>query len=126
MSDIVNISDFQSLVAEEMSLEALKQQMLTLRVINNRLAAENIALKEQLGNKFLMPSSEELICIEQIDLLKRASELRELSLDEVKRLDLLIKNAKILKESRNKEKEIDIDSISEEDLVAIATNHSTN
>jgi len=67
-------------------------------------------------------STEEVICIEQIERLKTKSAERELTLEEVKRLDLLVKNLKLVRE----ESTIVVsgpraDDLSEAELVQIAT-----
>lgn len=57
------------------------------------LEAENQDLKNQISKPIIKTTSpEEQICIEQISRLKTLSEQRSLELDEVKRLDLLVKN----------------------------------
>ena len=98
-------------------------------VLHNRIAeleAENKSLKLQLQLK-LTPyiSSEEMICIEQISLLKEASANRQLSLDEIKRLDLLIKNVRIV---RGENKPIDVENTSstEAELLALVVNSTDN
>ncbi len=69
----------------------------------------------------------EKICIEQIDRLEKLSSDRQLTLEEVKRLDLLVKNLKLIREEStvilNARR---IDSLKESDLVAIATKSDTN
>ena len=97
--------------------------------LHNRIAeleSENNSLKLQLQLK-LTPyiSSEEMICIEQISLLKEASANRQLSLDEIKRLDLLIKNVRIV---RGENKPIDVESTSstEAELLALVVNSTDN
>jgi hypothetical protein len=66
-------------------------------------------------------TEEELICLEQITRLKTQSEKRELTLDEVKKLDLLHKNLKMIRDNHvidvkpTKQK-----SLSNEKLLAIA------
>ena len=66
-------------------------------------------------------SNEELICIEQISLIKTKSMSRELSLDEVKRLDILIKNLRLIREqSTDVTKEKDYRNEKEDVLVAAA------
>jgi hypothetical protein len=69
-------------------------------------------------------TSQELNCMEQIDLLRGKSASRELSLDEVKRLDLLIKNLRLIREESTEVINTASYStdISEDTLVAIATN----
>lgn len=95
--------------------------------LNNRIAeleAENNSLKLQLQIK-LVPhiSSEEMICIEQIALLREASANRQLSLDEIKRLDLLIKNVRIVR-GENKPIDVEVSSSTEAELLALVSNSS--
>lgn len=83
------------------------------------LKQENEMLKKRLkGNSLLSNlSQEETICIEQIDILKRRSSEKELTLEEIKRLDLLVKNLKLIREestvvvSSPKIDEIEIDDL---------------
>ena len=78
----------------------------TLTAENEQLKAENTHLKQLLSsipkggtiNNFPI-SEEELICIEQISKLKDSSEKRELTLDEIKKLDLLHKNLKMIRDN---------------------------
>ena len=66
-------------------------------------------------------SAEELICVEQISIIKQKSQNRELSLDEVKRLDLLIKNLRLIKDQSTQVVDHkDYRNVKEIDLVAIA------
>ena len=67
-------------------------------------------------------NAEEMICIEQIDLLKQKSSSRELSLDEVKRLDLLVKNLRLIREQSTEViNTTDYKNLGEAELVAIAS-----
>jgi hypothetical protein len=91
------------------------------------LKQDNIILKQKIEQleSFLASqnviTNEELICIEQIGVLKSKSTSRELSLDEVKRLDILIKNLRLIKnQSTDATDEKDYRNVKEADLVAIA------
>lgn len=65
--------------------------------------------------------AEEIICLEQIEILGTKSALRELSLDEVKRLDLLVKNLKLIRDKTDDAIDIpNLEKIGEDNLVAIA------
>ena len=65
---------------------------------------------------------EELICIQQIRILQNRSDQRELSLEEVKKLDYLIKNLRLIKdESTQNLASTSYRDVTEEDLVAIAS-----
>lgn len=91
------------------------------------LEKENKQLKEQLENLRLQSatevvSAEELICIEQINILQNRSSQRELSLEEIKKLDLLVKNLRLIKEpTKNGQLKDVTGKFSEADLVAIAS-----
>lgn len=106
MSDVVELkADFnaQLIVDLKKENERLKQQIVELSI------AKQI-------------SEEELICIRQISILHDRSQQRELSLEEIKKLDLLVKNLKLITGNVDDKKLIrDIGNIQEDVLVAIAT-----
>lgn len=93
-----------------------------------KLQKENEFLKEKLTQmeKMLVTSHttvspEELICVEQIAVIKRSSANRELSLDEVKRLDILIKNLRLIKDQSTETIDHkDYRNVKEAELVEIA------
>lgn len=102
-------------------------------VLVSRLEAENEMLKEKVAalEKMLADSSttkllgldvapEELICLEQIKLIENTSRARELTLDEVKKLDLLIKNLRLIKNQSTENLNPSYRDVSEAELVAIA------
>ena len=135
MDDVVNIEDLRAQFVEkakakELTAFASKQQILIEKLLieNNKLKASlthlETTVKQVGGDKVIATdmSAEELICIEQINILRTRSSQRELNLDEIKRLDILIKNLRLIRE---KSTEV-IDTkryrdVSEVDLVAIAT-----
>lgn len=87
----------------------------------NDLLKEKVTHLEGLLVKTTPVTPEELICVEQIDIIKQKSAGRELSLDEIKRLDLLIKNLRLVKEQSTQTIEHkDYRNVKETDLVAIA------
>jgi hypothetical protein len=97
--------------------------------IISELTKEVKRLSDRLAKHEVVPvikmhlTPEELICIEQINILKSKSSDRELSLDECKRLDLLIKNLRLIRnESIETIDATNHSSIDEAALVAIATN----
>lgn len=131
MSDVVDLDsirkDFELLakeqdkeqfaIAQQMLINKLQQDIATLQLKNNQL---EYLLKQNfsLSNKL---SPEEMICMEQIDILRSASNNRELSLDEVKRLDLLVKNLRLIREQSTQViNSVDYNTVVEDDLVAIA------
>jgi len=100
-----------------------------------KLQEENNLLKQKLGHlermlveleqrkvSFNNMQDEELICIEQIQVLKQKSSSRELSLDEAKRLDLFIKNLRLIREQSTEViNSTDYRDLGEEALVRIAS-----
>jgi hypothetical protein len=131
MSDIIDIDsirkDFEVLAKQQDSEQfAIAQQTLINKlqkeneVLNQKIKQLEYLLKQNftLSNKL---SAEEMICMEQIDILRSASNNRELSLDEVKRLDLLIKNLRLIREQSTQViNSTDYSNVVEDDLVAIA------
>lgn len=93
-----------------------------------KLQKENDFLKEKISHleQLLLKQStvvtpEEMICVEQINGIKQKSSQRELSLDEVKRLDILIKNLRLIKDQSTQAVDHkDYRNVKEIDLVAIA------
>lgn len=70
---------------------------------------------------------EEMICIEQIAALKTKSATRDLTLEETKKLDILIKSLKIIREENPKDTYTPSSQVAEEDdLVAIAAGKTSN
>jgi hypothetical protein len=72
--------------------EQLKAELSHLKNLLNAIPKGNLLSAQPL-------TEEELICLEQITRLKNSSEQRELTLDEVKKLDLLHKNLKIIRDN---------------------------
>lgn len=103
-------------------IESYQKQLETFKQKNHQL--ENILMNKHPLLTELVP--EEQICIEQIERLRAVSVERTLTLEEVKRLDLLVKNLKLIREEStiildNRKPE----SLQEADLVAIATRTDT-
>lgn len=127
MSDIIKVSD---LSFERMKIKDLKEYaqsqyytIETLKLENNVLLEKVTHLETLLSQlpttKVLPLTDEEIICIEQINIIKTKSAMRELSLDEVKRLDLLIKNLRLIREQPTQVVDsLDYSNMKEADLVA--------
>lgn len=64
-------------------------------------------------------ADEEYICLEQIRILKDKSRDRELDINDVKKLDLLIKNLRLIR-SQPTENVNEMRDVSEQDLLSIA------
>jgi hypothetical protein len=136
MDNILDISDLRKQFVEKTKLKDVKLFAEKQQEVIEKLLVENTNLKEKLNHletivKNLPVQSpvikvpmtiEELICLEQIDLLKMKSKDRELSLDETKRLDIFIKNLRLI---RNESTEVinttNYSTVNEVELVAIAT-----
>lgn len=131
MSDIQDIASFIKDAKKQELQKFTETQLVTI----NTLQEENNFLKQKLGalermlveleqrkvNFSSMPD-EELICIEQIQVLKQKSSSRELSLDEAKRLDLFIKNLRLIREQSTEViNSVDYRDLGEETLVRIAS-----
>lgn len=121
MSEVLSIDDVISTAQYEL-ITSLKKE--------NNILKEKVAYLEQTLQSRIVPAmipitEEEIICIEQINILKSASNKRELSLDEVKRLDLLIKNLRLIREPSTKDVGfIDYTNMKEADLVAVLNSPS--
>lgn len=139
MSDIVDIralrKQFDEKVKEKDLQEfATSQQKLIEKLLleNKKLQDKTEHLEQVLASLTKLEGSvqritpEEIICIEQINLLHKRSTGRELSLEEVKRLDLLIKNLRLIREQSTQVIEAtSYREVKEEDLVRLATTPDT-
>lgn len=98
-------------------IPALEAEIRQLRIDKEQLLRR---VKELTEIKNITP--EELICVEQINILQNRSAQRELSLEEVKKLDYLIKNLRLIKEQSTANlASATYRDVTEEDLVAIAS-----
>lgn len=92
-------------------------------------------LKEKLSQLEMATSSmsllknnmddEEIICVKQIQILKEKSATRELDINEVKKLDLLIKNLRLIRSQSTETPDVPYRDVSEGDLLAIASGKTT-
>lgn len=110
------------------AVDELKEAVIlqSLQDENDMLRARLVQLEaSQKKLPTLRVSAEENICMEQIHILKINSSNRELSLDEVKRLDLLVKNLRLIREQSTQVINTgDLGDIEEAALVAIASSSS--
>lgn len=134
-TDVIDIVDLRKQFVEKTKVKDLKAFAESQQTLLENLVFENRKLQEkneqlevilnQLASKsnvIMNVSAEELVCVEQIQILRTHSANRELNLDEVKRLDILIKNLRLIRDQSTQA----IDSkgyrdVSEAELVAIAT-----
>ena len=125
LSDLDN-QDWESFAdAQNKVIQQYEKEYKALKEKTRQL--EQILLSKS-SNLIMQISPEEDICIRQIDKLQQKSSERELNLEEVKRLDLLVKNLKLIREEstiviNNKNNG---DAITEAELVAIARSEETN
>jgi hypothetical protein len=137
MSDIVNISDLRKAFLEKTQVKDLKEFATSQQELLEKLLKENEHLKEKLeytekilkdfstGVLTLPMTKEESICREQLELIKRRSAERALSLEDIKIFDILVKNLKIIQESYKEKSKDTFRDVEEIDLVAIATRPGT-
>lgn len=129
MSSLVSIDELKEEFKLKSKAKELKEFAQSQQILIEKLFQENKSLKDkisQLEGVFTTPTPEEIICIEQIDILKKTSKIRELTLDEVKRLDLLVKNLRLVKEQSTENVATPkYREVTEADLVAIASSSPT-
>lgn len=104
-SDIEMMDRLEKLEEENKRLKALLKASTSTTPLNSKV--------------MLVDSQEEVIIAAQINLLEQKSQQRELVLDEVKCLDILIKNKFLIEEAKSKKsKKAEID-ISDDKLIAV-------
>jgi hypothetical protein len=131
--DIIDINDVRKQMKEKIKAGEMENFVKAQQTLVENLCKQIENLKEKSSHLERVLSGitksnivseitqEEMICIEQIDILKNRSSQRELTTDEVKRLDLLIKNLKLLRqESTVIMSSKSYRTLPEEDLLAIA------
>lgn len=131
--DIIDINELRQMMIEKSKEEDAQKFIETQHKTIEQLCKQIETLKEKATHlenilkQVVRPglvsdvSQEELICIEQIDIIKNRSSQRELTTDEVKKLDLLIKNLKLLRqESTVIMSKSAYRSLPDEDLLAMA------
>lgn len=114
MSDIIDISALHKQFKEERNklafVEAQHKTIHTLKNVIEQQKAEIEHLKELLVNSVpieghnverVIVTVEEALCDDQIKLIQQRSIGVELSLEDVKKLDLLIKNKRLIDEKKS-------------------------
>lgn len=131
-NEVISIEDLRKQYQDKVKTKDLKafadkQQEVIMKLLQQREELEDKVkhLESMLVNvpnlQASKLSSEEIICMEQIHLLKSKSDNRELSLDEIKRLDLLVKNLRLIREQSTQViNTTDYSEVKESDLVSIA------
>lgn len=130
MDDVKSLKKKAELAIKAQELENFNKSQFDLIV---KLKKENEDLKNKLENleNILKGgvhkiSSEELICMEQIENLKKISAKRELTLEEVKKLDLLVKNLRLIREQSTQVIDVSTEEISDDELIKIVEIESTD
>jgi hypothetical protein len=134
MSNIISIEELRKEFLEKSKPKDVKEFVQKQQELLEKFMRECEQLKKQLehANDLLKnnPSliigghgnEEELICVEQIGILKERSKTRELDINDVKKLDLLIKNLRLIRSQPTENTtNVDFRDVSEVDLVAAAT-----
>lgn len=135
MSDIIQLfNQFRDDVEKQQFLEKQHALILKLQKDNKNLQIEINHLKNLLTQSvpLLMPevvnvivTPEEAVIDKQIELLQARGIDRELTLEDTKKLDLLIKNKRLVKEQsttiQGESKKIDKRSVSNAELILIAS-----
>jgi hypothetical protein len=104
MSDIIDLhKEFKEEVEKQKFLEAQHKTIIELTKRNKELESEIVQLKQLLitpvENKVekIIVTPEQALIDGQIDLIQNKGLFQELTLEDVKKLDLLIKNKQLLK-----------------------------
>lgn len=133
MSNIISIEELRKEFLEKSKPKDVKEFVEKQQMLLEKYMRENIELKKQLdhANEIIkntgsglvigQDNAEELICIEQIQILKERSRSKELDINDVKKLDILIKNLKLLRSEPTANISANYRDVSEEELLAIAT-----
>lgn len=133
MSDIIDIGELRKSLIEKTEKKDLsefaeqQQNLLERQAFEIRTLREKNAHLEELltslskGDMVKEVTPEELICLEQIQILKSKSSQRELSSDEAKRLDIYVRNLKAIRgDVKPAFDVINLEKVSEDDLIQIA------
>jgi len=113
-------------VIEAAALEEFKKQIYKLQKENDVLK-KLLEIKRGDETVRVQPSSERIICEFQIEILKQDALLRPLTLEEVKKLDLLVKNLNIIKEKDLKQDKTQLQDLEESKLLELVSlNGTTN
>ena len=132
MSNIISIEELRKEFLEktkpkdvkecvEKQQELLEKFMRKCQELEEKLNHANEIISN-MGSSLVVGNTndEELICVQQIEMIKQASLKRELDINEVKKLDLLIKNLRLIRSQPTGVNDTTIRDVSETDLIALA------
>lgn len=133
MSNLISIEELRKEFLEKNKPADLKEFVEKQQLLLEKYMRLSASLQEQLnhandviknmGSNLTIKTDsndEEFICIEQISILKERSRTKELDINDVKKLDLLIKNLRLIREQSTSKVDTAIRDVSEIDLLAIA------
>ena len=138
MSNIISIEELRKEFLAKSKPKDVKEFVEKQQELLENFMQENINLKQQLShaNEIIKSmgtplvlgteNEEELICIQQIKILRERSNTRELDINDVKKLDLLIKNIRLIRSQPTDNINASYKDVSEEDLLAIASGKTTD
>jgi esterase/lipase len=133
MSNVISIEELRREFLEKTKPKDVREFVEKQQELLEKFMRENAELKKQVehatellkstGAPLIIgqDNSEELICIEQIKILKERSRTRELDINDVKKLDILIKNLRLIRSQPTDNINASYKDVSEEDLIAIAS-----
>jgi hypothetical protein len=111
-----------SKLSETFALEVVENLKKENNILKSKLRQLEGVLMSQSSTLTLRLSPEEQICIRQIAILHERSEQKELNKEEVLKLDLLVKNLKIIRQEANMIIESNKSSkLTEAELLALVT-----
>lgn len=122
MSKIYSIEELRKEFLAEREKNGNSEYMQRQQETIETLVKENALLRSQLTHtqKEFVEFMEDDIVNSQLAVLYSHSQKRELDINEVKKLDILIKNQQILKNRPKQKQDSEVESYSEADLVKIA------
>jgi hypothetical protein len=135
--NIISIEDLRKEFLAKQEPKAIKefahkqQELLEKYMKENRLLKERLDHLEKLtintGKSLLInnDNDEEIICVEQINILKQRSSAKELDINDVKKLDLLIKNLRLIRSQPTDVIDTQARDLSQEELLVIAAGPNT-
>ena len=133
MSNVISIEELRKEFLAKTKPKDIREFVERQQELLEKYIKENNELKKQLehsseiikqvGSPLLVgnDNAEELICVEQIQILKERSKTRELDINDVKKLDLLIKNLRLIRSQPTDNINTTARDVSEEDLLVIAS-----
>jgi len=138
MNEVVDISTLRKEFEQKTKAKDLKEfaqaQHQLIEKLNNELSVAReknshleMMLKDLAQNiRVTQVSPEEMVCVEQINLLRQKSASRDLTLEEAKKLDIFVRNLKLIRdESTIIINSVDSSGVKEAELVAIARGQPT-